>query len=484
MRRVLKPLAIVLAVPVLATALGLLGRTDWDARWIATLTRQLAAQHMRPDARLLARYSLATLCADPRAGARLPPCRTYNLYSFVIRASAGAGGVGFLVLGGLAAAGYLCRDDRRRLIRWFRPSLVFAAGGTALLAVINAMLAFAAIVAGTTYLFGEPVERVSTSLGLVAGTGAVVWAIAMAVVAFGVTRRPTVAVVGRVTGPEGQGPLFDEIRRVAGAVGAKVPGNVVLCLAPWMFVSEVRVACLDGVVSGRTLCLSLSLGRILSVDEFRALLAHELAHFAGEDEGFARRVAPFHLGAREALDRLGRPSRGLRAAAVAPPRAVLSFFLDGIRADGDVGGGREIAADRAAAAVAGREVLGSALVKTHAFAPAWYAVAGAMQDAADAGTQYLNAAALFQEVVVANTSPERLRGIGQQGHVHPTDRHPMLAERLTALGLDLPHVALAALATAPVPSAASLVRGYEAIEERLSTAEHQVLVDTGGELNA
>jgi Zn-dependent protease with chaperone function len=471
----------VLVVPVLATALGMLGRSDLDSRWSATLVRQLSAQRMRPDARLLARYSLATLCSDRRTGARLPPCRTYNLYATVIRASAIVGGAGFVYLGGLLLAGHLCRVNRRQFAWLFRPALAFAASGTALLGVANALLAIAAVVVGTTYLLGEPVERVPTSLVLVVGTAAIIWAIAVVAVAVNVVRRPTITMVGRLLDPAAQRPLLDEVQRVADATGARMPRNIVVCLAPWLFVTEVKVACLDGVVSGRTLCLSLPLGRILSIDEFRALLAHELAHFSREEEAFARQVAPFATGASRALDRFGRQSGGIRAVAVGPPRALLSFFMDAVGGGADSGGERELAADQRAAVVAGREALGSALVKTQAFAPAWYAVAGVMEDAAAAGTQYLNSSALFQEIVAVNAGPERLAGIGQRGQDHPTDRHPPLAERLLALGLDLTQVAAAALVTAPLSPSVSLVVGYEALEEQLSTTEHQLMVETGGE---
>ena len=65
---------------------------------------------------------------------------------------------------------------------------------------------------------------------------------------------------------------------------------------------------------------------------------------------------------------------------------------------------------------------------------------------------------------------------------HPIDRHAGLGERLGFLGLQLREVAGAALATVPQPSAATLVEGCEAIERRLSTAEHQLIVETGGRI--
>lgn len=482
MHSLLKPFLVLLVIPLLATALGMLGRSDLDSRWSATLVRQLAAQRMRPDVRLLTRYSLATLCSDRRTGTRLPPCRTYNLYAAVIGASAVVGGAGVVFLGALLLAGHLGRGSRRRLVWLFRPSLAFAASGTAVLAVAHAGLALAAVIAGTTYLFGEPVERVSTSLVLVGGTAAIVWAIAMVAVAFSVTRRPTITVVGRALDVSSQRPLMDEVTRVAASVRAEPPRNIVACLAPAAFVTEVKVACLDGVVAGRTLCFSLPLGRILSIDEFRALLAHELAHFSHEEEGFARRVAPFQAGAARALGSLARRARGIRAAAVFPPLILLRFYMEAVRGTGDPGAERETTADRTAAEVAGRESLGSALVKTHAFGPAWYAAYGVMQEAVEERMQYLNSSALFQEIVASNTGAERLIGIGQQRMDHPTDRHPTLAERLTALDLSLSYVAAAALETAPVSPAISLVQGYEALEQRLSIAEHHLMAATGGEL--
>jgi hypothetical protein len=53
----------------------------------------------------------------------------------------------------------------------------------------------------------------------------------------------------------------------------------------------------------------------------------------------------------------------------------------------------------------------------------------------------------------------------------------MLARRLTALDLDLSHVAAAALVTTPAEAAIALVQDYEALERRLSAAEHQLIFE-------
>jgi Zn-dependent protease with chaperone function len=484
MKSLLKPLAIVLAVPVLVTALGLLGRSDWESRWGSMIVKQLTMQGVRPDARLLARYSLANVCTDRRIGARFLPCRTYNLFSAVIGASALVGGLGLVFLGGLVALGRVCGANRRWRARLFRPSLTFAAVGTACLGLAHGLLAIAAVVVGAIDVFGEPIERVSGSLVMVAGTAGVVWALAMVGVAFSLIRRPTISVVGQALDLATEPRLVDVVRQLADAVGAKAPAHIVVCLAPWLFVTEMKVACLDGRLSGRTLCLSLPLLRILSVDEFRAQLAHELAHYSGGEEAVAVGVVPALSGVSRAMRDLGGRARGIRAAAVAPPVMLMSAFVEAAGGEADLGGERERAADALAAKVVGREALGSGLVKLAAFGPAWQIVAAMMRHAASWSTQYLNASAVFQEIAASNAGDDRLDGAGAAAQPHPTDRHPALSDRLAALGLDIRDVATAALVTTPPLPAVSLVEGYEAIEQRLSTAEHQMIVETGGEIPA
>jgi Zn-dependent protease with chaperone function len=478
MRSLLKPLLLVLAIPILSTALSMLAQRGWDSRWQAQLVRQLAAQHMRPDSRLLAKYSLGTLCGDSRSAARLPPCLTHNWHRFVIRLSSGVGAAGCLFLGALLLARHVSRGSRRRFERLFRAALVFAVSGTALLGIANALLAVLTVVAATLYLFASPIERVPLEIVLLVGTVAAVWALGMAAAAFSVHRRPTVTLVGRRLDPGTQPALVDDVRRAAEAAGATPPEHIVACLAPSLFVTEVTVVCLDGATGGRTLCLPLPLCRILSAAEFRALLVHELAHFSKDQEGYARHVAPFRTGMLQSLDALNR-QRGIRIAAVAPARELLTVFANELGGTDEPGAERELEADRVAAGACGGEALAAALVKSQAFSPAWYTVAGAMFDAVATGTRYVNSSRLFEEVVASNTSRERLLGIGQQRHEHPTDRHPPLAERLTALDVDLAQVADAALLTRPAQPAIALVEGHEAIEEGLSASEHQFIAATG-----
>ncbi len=368
------------------------------------------------------------------------------------------------------------------MVRLFRPLLVAAAVSMACLAVGNGLVAVLGIEVGTAAIALQPAERLVGSLSLVLGAAALGWALAVAVVAFGFIRRARISLVGEALDMARQPALSALLRDVATSVGAAPPANVVACLVPWLFVTEMDVSCLDRRVSGRTLCLSLPLARILTVGELRGLLAHDLAHYSREQAPFSRRVVLPLVGvSRAILDAVGR-SRGPRAIVSAPPLILMSALVGELAAGSGLDGSRERVADEAAAATAGREALASGLAKLAAFTPAWHAVSALMQNAAYADTQYLNVAAVFQEIAVSNAGGDRLAGVESVAQGHPTDLHPALGERLDWLGVGVREIASAALTTAPEPSGASLVEGCEIVERRLSTAEHQLIVETGGRI--
>ena len=368
------------------------------------------------------------------------------------------------------------------MIRLFRPALVVTALGIACLGVAHGLLAVAVLVVGAGAIWFEPLERVPGTLLLAACAAGIGWALAMATVAFSLIRRPTISLVGQVLDLSEQGRLAELVRTVAATVGAEPPDHVVACLVPWLFVSGMNVTCLDRRVSGRTLCLSLPLARILSVDEFRGQLAHDLAHYSREQAAFTDRVASPLVGVLRAMHDAARRLRGAGAVVWGAPLALLSVFVGNVAAGGVLDGDRERAADQAAAAVAGREAFASGLVKLAAFTPAWHAVFAMMQHAAYSDTQYVNVSAVFHEIAASNADDGRLTGVELTAQGHPVDRHATLGERLASLGLQLDEVARAALSTVPPQSAATLIEGCAAIEERLSTAEHQLIVETGGRI--
>ncbi len=467
----IKAITVALAVPLLTAAIALSARSQWDERWQAGLRRQFLMRRQPIDERVVARYSLAALCSDPRTAAGVRPCRAYNSFSTLRSASLAVGGLGLLLLGGIAVAGAACRSRRTRLASVFPVGVHVVIGALVVLVLLHAALAVAGL-----YLLGEVIERWPGFIVFGIGVAALLAALGTIQVALALARHATTSVVGRAVDEQAQPRLFALVSEVAASVGTEPPRRIVAGLDPGFFVTEARVVCLDGPLSGRVLYLSLPLARILSVEELRAVLAHELAHFRGPDALFSQRFYPVYAGVLRSVAVLKGQSNGVRGIVALPVLAVLSFFLESFAvAEALTERERELAADHVAAAVSGARVLAAALVKIHAFAPAWDAVCVAMDRAVAEGEQYENASHLFAEVASANAGPERLRGLGIQSLAHPTDRHPSLARRLDALSIDGPEVAAAALDTRPPAPAITLLDDVGALERSLSEIEHSLL---------
>ncbi len=471
MRSVFKPLVLLLAVPVVVSALAAYGRTQWEGRWTVLLARQLVAQGQRPTAPFMRRFSLSVLCSDPRAGRQIGPCRPYNLASQASAGSAIVAGVGLMVLGLAGGAGWLVRLSSRLRARAFRPALIAVSGCAVVLALAHAVLA----VVGFS-LAGQVVGWWPTSLTLAAALGALVWVIGVGSVAVGVNRTSSVSVVGRSLDLAAQPRLAPLLLHLADRVGVKPPDRVVAGLTPGEFLTSAPFSCLDGTFHGRTLYVSLAMCRILTEREFSTLVAHELRHFDG---GGARGALPFERGALTAIETFRGRAHGMAALVILPALVPIAFVTDQFRADVQDMASSELSADRAAAALEGAAVYGAALVKAHAFAPAWQTVLLGMTTAVDTGSQYANASEVFAETVRADREPSRLAGLGALCAPHPFDTHPPLSVRLAAIGTSVEQVAGAALQTNPADSAIGLFEGVGNLERDLSVAEHHLtaLVD-------
>lgn len=471
MQRLVKPLAVVLAVPLLCAAIALTARQRLDDRWQAGLRREFVVRRQPVNEGLIARYSLSALCGDPRTAAAIRPCRPYGLFTAVGTASLGVAALGLLFLATIALAGRACRANPRLLPRLFAPALHLTIGALVLLVFLHGALAFAGF-----YLLGQAIERWPVFIVLAVALAALLAALSMIQVALALARKASAPIVARILDPASQPRLAAAVAQVAAALGSDVPDRFVAGLGPGLFVTQAEVVTLDGPARGRSMYLSLALARILSVDELRGLLAHELAHFSGNDRALAVRFYPVFAGAARGIRALEQRARGLRWFVFLPALSVLSFFLRSFVSPGtDMGHDRELAADQAAAHVVDPAVFAAALLKAHAFSPAWTSVLDAMERAVAEGTQYTNASELFAQVVAGNSMPERLSGIGRLALRHPTDDLPALGIRLGALGLEPAGLTAAALATRPSPAAISLVDGADAVERDLSQVEHRLL---------
>jgi Zn-dependent protease with chaperone function len=261
-------------------------------------------------------------------------------------------------------------------------------------------------------------------------------------------------------------------------------------MEPSFFVTEAEVSSLAGELKGRTMFVSLPLSRILTLDEWSAVIDHELGHFKGLDARFSRDFFPLYRGTEEALMQLADFSEEGQSALVSfpvlPGLAVLGhFYTCFATAENTISRERELAADAVAAETSGRMATASALVKLHAYEPLW-----------DTFVQHLRAfqkmerecparqSIAFVDRVAAADIPMLIKDLPKTRTSHPDDSHPPLGARLDALGVNLSDVAETARVVRPADSAALLLTDIDKLDEVLSQAHTELMARDGHSIAA
>ena len=90
--------------------------------------------------------------------------------------------------------------------------------------------------------------------------------------------------------------LKNIITHLCGQMNTKVPKSVIIHALPTFYVQQGSLRVFNGKAKGRTLAIGLPLLYILSTNEFRAILAHEFAHFTGRDTVYSSFVLPVYTG--------------------------------------------------------------------------------------------------------------------------------------------------------------------------------------------
>ncbi len=88
---------------------------------------------------------------------------------------------------------------------------------------------------------------------------------------------------------------------------------------------------------------------------------------------------------------------------------------------------------------------------------------------------FVNASKTYAEIVAEHAAPNALDGIAETHLSHPTDSHPPLSVRLSALGISIKDVSKAALDVRPTQAAIDLLPNVETVEENISSAYQTIL---------
>lgn len=181
---------------------------------------------------------------------------------------------------------------------------------------------------------------------------------------------PALDVIGRRLGEEDAPELWTLLRELAARLDTPAPQHLLVGLCDGFYVTANRV-CLQPSgehLQGRSLYLSLPLLGLLDRAELSAVIAHELAHFAGRDAHYSLRFLPIYQGAASQLAAIEEQEANVfERAALEPARLLAGYFLERFGlAVNHWSRLREFAADRRAAQLAGAPAMASALLRSAA----------------------------------------------------------------------------------------------------------------------
>ncbi len=274
-------------------------------------------------------------------------------------------------------------------------------------------------------------ERYYPKLILMAGLAAIV-AAGLVILAIFQRVKPNFTVQGEVIEKGQAMPLWDELSGICAKVGTELPDQVIVGIDDNFFVTEQPVTVRDKTYTGRTLFVSLSLLKQLQGAEADAVLAHEMAHFSGNDTLYSRKISPL-------LNRYGIYLQALHDGGITKP---IFYYMLFFRALYEISlrrhsRRREFRADHIAVETTSSAALAGALLRIIAY------------------SKYRNSVEneLFKQEQVletANVSERIEQGFPQYATLfasgseiadlpssHPFDSHPPLSLRLEAIGVPL-----------------------------------------------
>jgi heat shock protein HtpX len=254
-----------------------------------------------------------------------------------------------------------------------------------------------------------------------------------------VPRRDKFAVPGLLLDPLSNPRLFAEIDRLACALEEPAPCEVYLIGQPNAWVADRGG--LIGFGSRRVLGLGLPLLATLNVAQFRAILAHEFAHYYGGDTKLGPLVHRTQTAMIRTFQNMGSVGKTMRVALMQALYMVVFgilkwYWLLFLRAINAVSRRQEFRADELACIVAGPHAFMSGLRIVHEAGMAWPSYwntevgpmlnSGFLPLIAEGFAQYLSAPAIANQVDKAIESEMRA------GKTKPYDSHPPLRDRLAA----------------------------------------------------
>ncbi|QDK38046.1 M48 family metallopeptidase [Bdellovibrio sp. NC01] len=285
---------------------------------------------------------------------------------------------------------------------------------------------------------------------------------------FRILSKPSITTIGKRLFPSDHPKLWEAVRALSHQAQTTAPDNIIIGLEPNFFVTEADVQTLDGKCKGRTLFISSSIMKLLSVEEFKSILAHEFGHFRGLDTKFSLHYNPV-------FNRLNRTQESLSSEnksylkygslSAMPALFIVDYFATCFRASHAFHNRqREEAADELAIQLTSAKVFSSALLKATAADEIYAIVNERIKSLANEEKVLSNIPDAMLRGIVAIENKEILAMIDEKATPHPFDSHPATLTRVSRAGLDLNVISFKDIQ----PSASCYLENSQEIEEFLT----------------
>jgi Zn-dependent protease with chaperone function/uncharacterized tellurite resistance protein B-like protein len=374
-----------------------------------------------------------------------------------------------------------CGTDRKKLVMIFPMLVPVVLFGVAIqVAVQGAIVTYGAYILEVWLI-----ERVHYFLIGGIGLGAVVATFAVFSAVFKMYKKASHFQIGKVVGEQDDPALWAFVRSIADEIKAVSPDNIIVGIEPTFYVTAAEVrGSSDVPLTGETLYLSLTLLRLLDKSELKAIVAHELGHFKGEDTSYSLKFAPVHRGLANSIRGLsGNGEESATQIAALPALAVLQSMYESFDLSiAKVNRAREFEADNVAVSATSAEDFSYALTKVSMFSFVWANVIKHNIERLSKRKVDDNLSKVFEEEIAYTFSLDQVKLISENvlGNKisHPTDSHPNLADRLDNAWFDKSKLDLSKLIKFS-RCIDELVPNFEVIEEELTWLNNSLAVQLG-----
>ncbi len=274
--------------------------------------------------------------------------------------------------------------------------------------------------------------------------------------------------------------LFEALQGLVAEQRSLMPDHVAVGVTDSFFVTSFPCApwTPGPAWRGRTLHLPLPILAVLDRTELRTVLAHELAHFSGEDTAYSLRFQPVYVGLSRSSAAIASRQRGLDRL-LQPPAELAAYVLQQFdEAVKHWSRQRELEADRAAVVSGSATALATSLLRVGLAETLFRTVRSDIAEQ-PASTPHDFAAELIRRAGQFGFG-DPAQHLGDHAP-HPTDTHPPARQRIGAVGLSITPDLLARaqrpVAEADFALARGLFADWDGINQKLSGAVRQLATE-------